>query len=358
VTQVSSDKDATALATGAEAGSRAAAEAQLQQISRQARALSLVREASLLPAVILLIVIGAIISPVFFTSANLWGIGQQASSLAVTTAGEALVLLIASMDLSLGGTYGFAPMLAAWLVVPAADFGAGVDLNAYVGIIVCLLLGAGVGLVNGLLIVKVRLNAFIITLGMLILLAGCQDGIVKGQTISALPTPLWYLGFSFWGPVPVSLVAAVIVLVVVGLFLRYHRAGRAIYAVGGNAEAARAAGINIDRVKIGVYMTAGVLAALGGLMEMGRVQAITANQGYGEGIIFVVFASAVIGGVSLQGGRGNMVGVATGVALLSVVQNILDLKNVNSYWVEAVYGLVILVALIAARLIGGAKSQT
>ena len=90
-------------------------------------------------------------------------------------------------------------------------------------------------------------------------------------------------------------------------------------------------------------------------MEMGRVQAITANQGYGEGIIFVVFASAVIGGVSLQGGRGNMVGVATGVALLSVVQNILDLKNVNNYWVEAVYGLVILVALIAARLIGGAK---
>ena len=104
-------------------------------------------------------------------------------------------------------------------------------------------------------------------------------------------------------------------------------------------------------------MAAGALAALGGLMEMGRVQAITANQGYGEGIIFVVFASAVIGGVSLQGGRGNMVGVATGVALLSVVQNILDLKNVNNYWVEAVYGLVILVALIAARLIGGAKSR-
>jgi simple sugar transport system permease protein len=358
VTQVSSDKEATVPATGLEAGSRAAAEAQLQQISRQARALSLVREASLLPAVILLVVIGAIISPVFFTSANLWGIGQQASSLAVATAGEALVLMIASMDLSIGGTYGFAPMLAAWLVVPAVDFGAGVELNAYLGIVVCLLLGAGVGLVNGLLIVKARLNAFIITLGMLILLAGCQDGVVKGQTISALPTPLWYLGFSFWGPVPVSLVAAVIVLVVIGLFLRYHRTGRAIYAVGGNAEAARAAGINIDRVKIGVYVAAGVLAALGGLIEMGRVQAITANQGYGEGVIFVVFASAVIGGVSLQGGRGNMVGVATGVALLSVVQNILDLKNVNNYWVEAVYGLVILVALIAARVIGGAKSQT
>jgi len=360
VTQVSSDKETTALAQAPsqEGGGRAAAEAQLQQISRQARALSLLREASLLPAVVLLVVVGAIISPVFFTSANLWGIGQQASSLAVITAGEALALMIGSMDLSLGGTYGFAPMLAAWLVVPAADFGAGVKLNAYLGIVMVLVLGAGVGLVNGLLIVKARLNAFIITLGMLILLAGCQDGVVKGQTISALPTALWYLGFQFWGPVPVSLVAAVIVLIVVGVFLRYHRAGRAVYAVGGNAEAARAAGINVDRVKIGVYMAAGVLAALGGLMEMGRVQAITADQGYGEGIIFVVFASAVIGGVSLQGGRGNMLGVATGVALLSVVQNILDLKNVNNYWVEAVYGLVILVALAVARLIGGSRSQT
>jgi simple sugar transport system permease protein len=359
MTQVSGDKERTSLtqATSQEAGSRAVAEAQLQQISRQARALSLLREVSLLPALVLLIVIGAIVSPVFFTSNNLWGIGQQASSLADITVGEALVLMIASMDLSLGGTYGFAPMLAAWLVVPAADFGAGLKLNAYLGIIMVLLLGAGVGLMNGLLIVKAHLNAFIITLGMLILLAGCQDGVVKGQTISALPTALWYLGFQFWGPVPVSLVAAVIVLVIVSLFLRYHRVGRAIYAVGGNPEAARAAGINVDRVKIGVYMGGGMLAGLGGLMEMGRVQAITADQGYGEGIIFVVFASAVIGGVSLQGGRGNMVGVATGVALLSVVQNILDLANVNNYWVEAVDGLVILVALAVARVIGGKASQ-
>ena len=359
MTQVS-DKGTTALAqaTGQEAGGRAAAEAQLQQISRQAQALSLLREASLLPALILLIIVGAIVSPVFFTSNNLWGIGQQASSLAVATVGEAFVLMIAGMDLSVGGTYGFAPMLAAWLVVPAADFGAGLKLNAYLGLIMVLLLGAAVGLVNGLLIVKARLNAFIITLGMVILLAGCQDGIVKGQSISALPTALWYLGFSFWGPVPVSLVAAVAVLVAVGLFLRYHRAGRAIFAVGGNPEAARAAGINVDRVKIGVFMAAGVLAALGGLMEMGRVQAITAAQGYSEGIIFVVFAAAVIGGVSLQGGKGNMVGLATGVALLSVVQNLLDLANVNSYWVEAVNGLVILVALAVARVIGGWRSQT
>jgi simple sugar transport system permease protein len=359
MTQLSTENATTVLAqaTGEGGGSRAAAEAQLQQISRQAQAISLLREASLLPVLVLLIVVGALISPVFLKANNLWGIGQQASALAVTTVGEALALMIGSMDLSLGGTYGFAPMVAAWLVMPSAAFGAGLELNSYLGVVALLLIGGVIGLVNGLLIVKARLNAFIVTLGMLILLGGAQDGLVSGQTLSGLPKPLWYLGLSFWGPVPVSLVATVAVLTGVGLFLRYHRAGRAIFAVGGNAEAARAAGINVDRVKIGVFTAAGVLAALGGLMEMGRVQAITADQGYGEGIIFVVFASAVIGGVSLLGGKGNMVGVATGVALLSVVQNILDLKNVNTYWVEAVYGLAILIALAVARLIGGSRSQ-
>ena len=112
-----------------------------------------------------------------------------------------------------------------------------------------------------------------------------------------------------------------------GLFLRYHRTGRAIYAVGGNPAAARAAGIKIDRVKIGVYVAGSVLAAIGGLMEAGRVSAVTGQQGYGEGIIFYVFAAAVIGGVSLKGGRGNMIGAASGVILLGIVQNILDLDQ-------------------------------
>jgi simple sugar transport system permease protein len=123
--------------------------------------------------------------------------------------------------------------------------------------------------------------------------------------------------------------------------------------VGGNPAAARAAGIKVSRIRAGVYVAGGVLAALGGLMEAGRVSAVTGTQGYGEGIIFQVFAAAVIGGVSLKGGRGNMVGAATGVVLLGLVQNILDLANVSNYWIEALDGAVILFALILARLVGG-----
>jgi simple sugar transport system permease protein len=351
MTEVRSEQGAAALEqpTGQEADSAVAA---------QGRALTLLRDVSLLPVLVLLIVFGALISPVFLQGDNFWGIGQYASSIALITAGEALVLMIGSMDLSLGGTYGFAPMLATWLVAPASAFGAGLNLNPYLGLIVLLLLGAGVGFVNGLLIVKAHLSAFIVTLGMLIGLAGVQDGLVDGQTISALPTAFSYVGGNFWGQVPVSLVATAVVFVAIGLFLRYRRAGRAIYAVGGSAEAARAAGINVDRVKIGVYMAAGVLAAMGGFVEMGRDGAITASQGYGESVIFIAFASAVIGGVSLLGGKGNMVGVATGVLVLAVVQNILDLKNVNVFWEEAVYGLVILIALVIARVLGDRESQT
>jgi simple sugar transport system permease protein len=334
-------------------GSRSAVEAVLQGRSRSAVAISLVREAALLPVLVVLIIVGTLLKSEFLTVSNISGIGQQISALGVITVGESLILLIAGMDLSLESTYGLAPMVAVWLLVPVASFGNGTDLNPYLGILIVFAVGAAVGAVNGLLIVKGRLNGFTVTLGMTILLAGIQDGIVKGQSPFNLPAAFGYLGSAYVGRVPVSLIVAAAVFVAAGLFLRYHRIGRSIYAIGGNREAARAAGIKVDRIKIGVYVAGSVLAALGGLMEAGRVSSVTGSQGYGEGIIFSVFAAAVIGGVSLQGGRGNMVGAASGVILLGLVQNILDLVNAPNYWIDAIDGGVILFALILARLIGG-----
>jgi simple sugar transport system permease protein len=332
---------------------RAAVEAALQGRSRSAAAISLIREAALLPVLVVLIIIGAFLNSAFLTVSNISGIGQQISALGVVVVGESLILLIGGMDLSLEGTYGLAPMVAAWLIVPVSAFGSGTKLNPFLGILIVLAVGAAVGLVNGLLIVRGRLNGFIVTLGMTIVLAGLQEGIVKGNTLFNLPSAFTYLGAAYIGKVPVSLIVTAIIFVATGLFLRYHRVGRAIYAVGGNREAARAAGIKVDRVRLGVYVAGSMLAAVGGLMEAGRVSAVTGQQGYQEGIIFAVFAAAVIGGVSLQGGRGNMVGAASGVILLGLVQNILDLANAPNYWIEAIDGAVILVALVLARLIGG-----
>jgi len=268
-------------------------------------------------------------SPVFLTVSNFSGIGEQSAALGVVVVGESLILMIGGMDLSLESTYGLAPMVAAWLIVPIAAYGNGLDLNPYLGIGVLIAVGAAIGLVNGLLIVKGRLNGFIVTLGMTIVLAGLQNGIVKAQSLFNLPPAFGYLGSAQWGQLPVSLVVAVAIFAGVGLFLRYHRTGRAIYAVGGNPAAARAAGIKVDRIKIGVYIAGSVLAAIGGLMEAGRVSAVTGQQGYGEGIIFNVFAAAVIGGVSLKGGRGTVFGVLCGALIMACLLNGMSLLAVE-----------------------------
>ena len=273
--------------------------------SASAAAVSWLREAALLPVLAVLLVIGSLLNSHFLTVSNITGIGQQISALGVVVVGESLILLIGGMDLSLESTYGLAPMLAAWLIVPVASFGSGVLLGPYLGILILLAVGVAVGFVNGLLIVKGRLNGFIVTLGMTILLAGFQDGIVKGQSPFGLPGPFSYLGSADAGVIPVSLIVAVLIFAAAGLFLRYHRLGRAIYAIGGNREAARAAGIKVDRVRIGVYVAGSVLAAIGGLMEAGRVSSVASTQGYGEGIIFAVFAAAVIGGVLAAGRPGQ-----------------------------------------------------
>jgi simple sugar transport system permease protein len=327
--------------------------APFERRSRRIAAVAFVRGAALLPVLVVLLIIGSAVSPAFFTTSNLAGVGQQISALGLVVVGESLIIIIGGMDLSLESTFGLAPMVAAWLMVPMAAYGLGTRWNPVLCILVLLGVGAIVGLINGFMIVKIRLNGFIVTLAMTIILAGIQDGIVNGQSLYDLPGTFTYIGAAYIGSIPVSLVVSAAIFIFVGLFLRYHRVGRDIYALGGNREAARAAGIRVDRIRIGVYVAGSVLAAIGGLMEAGRVSAVASSQGYEEGIIFNVFAAAVIGGVSLKGGRGGMLGAACGVVLLGLVQNILDLGNVNNYWIEAISGGVIMVALIMARVIGG-----
>src|SRR5438477_581637 len=182
------------------------------------------------------------------------------------------------------------------------------------------------------------------------LLTGIQVGIVSGRTIYHLPDAYIYLGSQYLLSIPVSVWVTGAIFLLAALFLRYHRVGRAIYAIGGNTEAARAAGIHVDRIRIGVFIVASILAALAGLMTAGQVVAVTASQG--SNLIFSVFAAAVIGGISLDGGRGRMVGALTGVILLALVQNILILSQIQTFWIDAATGLIILIALGLARLIG------
>src|SRR6478752_6600725 len=237
------------------------------------------RELALLPAIAVLVVVGIASSPAFFTTSNFSNMAQGSAALGMVVVAETLILLTGSFDLSLQSIYGLAPMVGAWLIVPTDGHGLGTDWPPAVGILVVLGIGAAVGLFNGVMIVKLRFNAFIFTLAMLILVAGIQQGIVSGQSVYNMPGSFVYLGSVYWLGFPLSAWTTIAVFFVAGLFLRYHRVGRAIYAIGGNLEAARAAGIKVDRIRIGVFMTASVLAAIAGLMQAGRVTAVTAGQG-------------------------------------------------------------------------------
>jgi simple sugar transport system permease protein len=307
------------------------------------------RELALLPAIGALLIAGIASNAHFFTTGNFSNMAQSSAALGMVVVAESLILLTGSFDLSLQSIYGLAPMVGAWLVVDKGGHGLGTQWSPLVGIVVVLALGAAIGLFNGLMVVKLRFNAFIFTLAMLILLAGVQQGIASGQSVYDMPSSFIYLGSAYWWGFPLSAWVTLVVFLLAGLFLRYHRIGRAVYAIGGNPEAARAAGIKLDRIRIGVFCVAGMLAAAGGLMLAGQVVTVTANQG--NNLIFTVFAAAVIGGIALEGGRGRIVGAFTGVVLLGLVNNVLVLRNTSTFWIDAANGAIILLALVLARVI-------
>jgi len=309
------------------------------------------RELALVPALLLLMVLGAFVNDSFLTERNLISILGASAALAMVVLAESLVLITGKFDLSLESVVGIAPAVGALLVLPAAQSGWGTELPAALALSAVLVVGAVVGAFNGVLVVKFKLNAFIVTLAMLIVLRGLLVGATKGKTLFGMPDSFYSLATTTFLNVPMSVWLAAAAFAVTGFVLKYHRIGRSLYAIGGNADAARAAGIRVERVMLGVFVVAGVLASVGGIMQTGYVGAISANQG--NNMIFTVFAAAVIGGISLDGGKGTMFGALTGVLLLGVFQNVLTLAQVPSFWIQAIYGAIILGSLMVARFAGG-----
>jgi ribose/xylose/arabinose/galactoside ABC-type transport system permease subunit len=312
------------------------------------------------PVIILMFIIGSLIAPRFLTGANLLNIAAQVAVLGMVTLGLMFTLLLGRLDLSLESTIGFAPMVAAMLMAPVAAGGFGIMLPGWMGLIVTMLISALVGVINGFLIVKVGLNPLIATLGMLVLLRGAVLIVSSGRSIYSPPDSYTMLGSTKFSGLPLSVVFLIATAIVIGIVLQFHRYGRAIYAVGGNEDAARAAGINVDRVIFSVYVLASVLAGLAGIIATGRLDSVVTTQG--EGLIFDAFAAAVIGGISLGGGKGTVIGAISGVILIGVINNLLTLAQVPSFWVQASTGGIIVVAAIlaavAARRTGAVRTRT
>jgi simple sugar transport system permease protein len=313
--------------------------------------LARLRDLALVPAIIVIAIVGQIVNPVFLQTDNLINVLQTMSEMALLVLAQTLILIVKKMDLSLESTMGLAPGVAAWLVVPAgAGHGLGILPGAW-SVPVTLAAGVAIGAINALFIIRFGLNGFIVTLGMLIVLRGILTGISGGQTFFQLPPSMLYLGTTQWFGVPASIWICLLLFAVAIVVLGWTSFGRSLYAIGGNLDAAKAAGIRTDRVLWIVIVTGSLLAALAGLLLSGRLASVASAQG--NGYIFTVFAAAVIGGVSLNGGKGTMFGAFTGILLLFMIQNVLTLAGVPAQWIQALNGSIILIALITSRITGG-----
>jgi ribose transport system permease protein len=285
--------------------------------------------------VLVLGVVLSIVSPVFLTSTNISAIFVQMSVIAIIAVGETIVIITAGIDLSVSAVVALTGVISAMLV---ANDGLGVGP----GIVVGVLAGGGVGLINGLLITAARIPPFIATLGTLSAITGVAFLITNGEPISA-PTSFDVLGDGHIGPIPVPIVIMVIVAAAGIFVLARTTLGRSAYAIGSNYETARLSGIRVNRVLTSVYVIQGLLAGLGGVIVASRV--VTGDPSAGTNYNLDAIAAAVIGGASLFGGEGTVIGALIGALLLELISNGGDLLNISNFWQEVILGVVIIAAV-------------
>jgi len=282
----------------------------------------------------------------FMISQNIWNILIHSAVLGVMVVGQSFTLITGNFDLSAESILGLTAIIGAWLVAPAEPpcFGSGWILPPAVGVLAMLVVGLLVGWINGFLITRLKMNNFIVTLAMLIILRGLVLVWNEGETITGIPKPFLTLGGGFIGSIPISVIVMVVLFILAFLVTKYTRFGRNMYAVGGNKEAALASGIDPDKLIRQVYLISGGLAAFAAWIQLGRIG--VAMEALGEGMIFEIQAAAVIGGISLFGGRGSIIGALGGVLLLASINSGLNLMRVSGFVIDAVRGAIILLAML------------
>jgi ribose transport system permease protein len=296
-----------------------------------------VKELNILIALFALGTFFSFTSPYFLDSNNLLGVTRAFSLTAIAAMGQTMVIITGGIDLSVGSVLALSGLSTGmllergWPLLPAMVAG--------------LLVGTIAGLINGVLITKVGLPPFIATLGTLSIGRGLVYVLTKGYpvTVPRGQDLLIELGQGYVGPVPVPVIVMLVVTVVATIFLSQSALGRYIYAVGGNEEAARLAGINVAGVKLLVYTLSGTLAGLAGMILLARL--VSAQPSAGLGFELPVIAAAIIGGTSLLGGEGTVLGAVLGAAIIGVLENGMVLLNVNPYAQQAVTGTVIILAV-------------
>lgn len=280
--------------------------------------------------------------PRFFTVNNFANILYHSVSSGLMILGMSFCLLTGQTDLSVESTYAFAPAFAVMLMcrwLPGFD--------PYAGIAVTLLMGMAIGLANGLIVVKLKINAFLVSLATMMIMRGIVLFWVP-QGIFDIPKEYKYMGevmlnFGFIR-LPVSIFLMLLVYVFCNYIMTRTNYGMSIIATGSNAAAAFIAGINTNRILISVFVVAGFLSALGGFLNIGRIGSLLNTMGSGEAMF--VLAGATLGGISMTGGTGKIINALGGTLMLTIVATLLNLWGVNPFLVQAIQGAILLLAII------------
>jgi ribose transport system permease protein len=282
---------------------------------------------------------GQFFESTFLNWSNLSQVIRSLSFIAIMVVGIAPVIITGGIDLSIGSVLGFSSVTTAVLL----SNGFGIPVAVVLGLAAGFLSGAA----NGLLITTTKLPPFIATLGMMSIARGLAFALTGGETIRDLPPSFLVLGQGEIFHIPIPILIMIVVAIIVGYALKATKWGRYVYAIGGNEEASVYSGVNVHRVKFVVYSLCGLLAGIAGVIFTSRFGVGQSTSGLGYELD--VIAAAVIGGISLSGGRGAILGAVVGSLLMGILRNGLVLLNVSAYWQQVAIGLVIILAVILDR---------
>lgn len=297
---------------------------------------TLLKKYGIFIVLILLFIFFSITAKSFLKVNNLINVARQISMLGIASVGMAFVLLLGGIDLSIGSVVTLVNVGVAWLMVKAG-------ISPVLACTIALLVSTTIGFLNGLIIAKIKMPPLIVTLSSMIIIEGFAYIITRGVPIFGFDKSFAFIGQGYIGPIPFPVIVLIVVLSIGAFILNKTFFGRYFYAVGGNEEASKLSGINVDRVKYLVYSLSGFFAGVAGIVMLSRTNSgqVTA----GKGFEFDVLTAVVLGGVSVNGGYGRISNVVAGVLIIGILSNGLVLLDVSAYVQMVIKGLVLMSAV-------------
>lgn len=295
---------------------------------------------SILIALLLLLIVFSFVSNSFFTFNNIINVFRQTSTSIIVSIGMTFVFILGGMDLSVGSAACLSGLLAAGLMTGKNGMQ---PIPVVAAILLALLAGTFIGLINGIIITRIKLPPFIVTLAMMSTVRGIALVYTDGSPISKLPNQALDLGRGYLGAIPIPVIVMAVVLAIAWIVLACTRFGRYIYAIGGNEECTRLSGINVNKIKLIVYSISGLCAAITGIlltMRLGSGQPTLA-----EGLEMDAITAVVLGGTAITGGRGYMLGTLLGCVFLTFLGNGFNIIGISSFWQQILKGIILIVAI-------------